>query len=60
MEALVRMLRCSAGASAAEYALLIAIIGGAIAIAGMSLGSAIANSMNAATECIDDPTASSC
>ena len=37
------------GASAAEYALILAIIGGAIAIAAIALGSSISNSMNNAT-----------
>ena len=37
------------GASAAEYALILAIIGGAIAIAAITLGSSISNSMNKAT-----------
>ena len=36
------------GASAAEYAMILAIIGGAIALAALALGSSIANSMNAA------------
>jgi pilus assembly protein Flp/PilA len=34
------------GASAAEYALILAAIGGAIAIASLALGGAISNSMN--------------
>ena len=37
------------GASAAEYALILAIIGGAIAIGSLALGSSIANSMNRAS-----------
>lgn len=37
------------GASAAEYALILAIIGGAIAIAAIALGSSISNSMNSAS-----------
>jgi pilus assembly protein Flp/PilA len=36
------------GASAAEYALILAIIGGAIALAAITLGGAISNSMNRA------------
>ena len=37
------------GASAAEYALILAIIGGAITISAIALGGAISNSMNLAT-----------
>ena len=36
------------GASAAEYALILAIIGGAIALGAIALGSAISNSINSA------------
>ena len=36
------------GASAAEYALILAIIGGAIALAAIALGVAISNSMKSA------------
>lgn len=37
-----------AGASAAEYALILAIVGTAIAAASLTLGNAIAGSMNTA------------
>ena len=37
------------GASASEYALILAIIGSAIALAAIALGGAISNSMNKAT-----------
>ena len=37
------------GASAAEYALILAIIGGAIAISAIALGGSISNSMAKAT-----------
>ena len=37
------------GASAAEYALILAIIGGAIALGAIALGGAISNAMNKAT-----------
>jgi pilus assembly protein Flp/PilA len=40
------------GASAAEYALILAIVGTGIALAAWNLGGAIKNSMNAATNCI--------
>lgn len=44
------------GASAAEYALILAIVGGGIALASMALGGAIATSMNDISDCIDQRT----
>ncbi len=38
------------GASAAEYALTLAIIGGAIALAAITLGGSISNAMNSARD----------
>ena len=49
MRSLQRMLGNDRGASASEYALLLAIIGGAIALAAIGLGGAISNSVNKAT-----------
>ena len=40
------------GASAAEYALILAIVGTGIAMAAWGLGGAIGNSMNKAKDCI--------
>lgn len=40
------------GASAAEYALILAIVGTAIAAASIFLGKTISNSMNDASTCI--------
>ena len=40
------------GASAAEYALILAIVGTGIALAAWNLGGAIKNSMTTATNCI--------
>lgn len=40
------------GASAAEYALILAIVGTGIAVAAWGLGGAIGNSMNKAKNCI--------
>lgn len=40
------------GASAAEYALILAIVGTAIAAASIFLGDTISNAMNDASECI--------
>ena len=52
MKYLIKMLRNKRGASAAEYALILAIIGAAIAIAAIALSGAIANAMNDSTTCI--------
>ena len=41
------------GASAGEYALILAIVGAAIAAAAIILGKAIATAMNDAANCID-------
>lgn len=41
------------GASAAEYALILAIVGVGIAGAAILLGGAVDNAMDRATECID-------
>jgi pilus assembly protein Flp/PilA len=59
MTTFVRMLKDESGASAAEYALILAIIGSAIAIAAVTLGGAISNSMNRATTCINTSTQAS-
>jgi pilus assembly protein Flp/PilA len=56
MKTFVHMLKDQSGASAAEYALILAIIGSAIAIAAVTLGGAISNSMNRATTCINTST----
>ena len=52
MKAFITLMRDDAGASAAEYALILAIIGGAIAIAAVTLGGSISNSMKKASNCI--------
>lgn len=52
------MLRDKRGASAAEYALILAIVGAAIAVAAIVLGGEIAESMNEVAGCIE--TSSSC
>ena len=48
------------GASAAEYALILAIIGAAIAAAMLFLGQSIANAVNNAANCIKSGTATNC
>ena len=44
------------GASAAEYALILAIVGAAIAAAAIFLGSTIASAINSAASCISQGT----
>lgn len=60
MKTFINMLKDEAGASAAEYALILAIVGGAIALAALALGTAVANSMNRATNCITTPGTANC
>ena len=48
----IKMLRDESGASAAEDALILAIVGTAIAAAAILLGNTIAGAMNDATTCI--------
>lgn len=45
-------LRDESGASAAEYALILAIVGTGIALAAWNLGTAIKGAMSSATKCI--------
>jgi pilus assembly protein Flp/PilA len=53
MKTFISMMKDQSGASAAEYALILAIIGGAIAIAAVTLGGSISNSMKKASNCIN-------
>ena len=57
MNNLKRMLLDQSGAAAAEYALILAIVGSAIALAAVNLGGAISHSMNNATAKINSPPA---
>jgi pilus assembly protein Flp/PilA len=50
----INMLRDKRGASAAEYALILAIIGAAIAVAALGLSGAISAEMNDAASCISN------
>ena len=52
MKTFIELLRDESGASAAEYALILAIVGTAIAAASILLGNTIAAAMNDATTCI--------
>jgi pilus assembly protein Flp/PilA len=47
MKTFIKMLKDDAGASAAEYALILAIVGSGIAGAAIFLGGAIGNSLRA-------------
>ncbi|WP_309610947.1 Flp family type IVb pilin [Sphingomonas sp.] len=62
MTKFINLLKNDSGAAAAEYALILAIVGAAIAIAALTLGSAVANSMNRASTCIstNPPTTAAC
>ena len=52
MKTFIKMLKDESGASAAEYALILAIVGTAIAASAILLGDTIANAMNDASTCI--------
>lgn len=53
MTKFINMLRDESGASAAEYALILAIIGATLAVAAVALGDAIGNAINDTTTCIE-------
>ena len=52
MKTFINMLRDESGASAAEYALILAIVGTGIAVAALALGGAINGAMEKAEDCI--------
>ena len=52
MAKFINMLRDESGASAAEYALILAIVGSAIALAAIFLGGTISSALNEASTCI--------
>lgn len=60
MKNFINMLRNKRGASAAEYALILAIIGAVIAIAALGLADAIGNAMDNTAACINNPTSGVC
>lgn len=53
-------LRDDSGASAAEYALILAIIGSGIALAAIALGTAISGAIDEAGDCITAPNSTTC
>jgi pilus assembly protein Flp/PilA len=48
----ISLLKDDSGAAAAEYALILAIVGAAIAVAAIGLGGAVSNAMNSSSKCI--------
>jgi pilus assembly protein Flp/PilA len=63
MKTFFNMMKDQSGAAAAEYALILAIVGATIAVAAVALGGAVSGSMNRATACINAgsaATASTC
>ena len=56
----IKLLSDDTGASAAEYALILAIVGTGIALAAIFLGGTISASMNGAASCIQAPSAGTC
>ncbi len=52
MKTFINLMRDDSGASAAEYALILAIVGTAIALAAIFLGDTIALAVNEAATCI--------
>lgn len=52
MKTFIKMLRDESGASAAEYALILAIIGSALAVAAVALSDAISGEMDQAATTI--------
>lgn len=61
MNNFIKMLKDESGASAAEYALILAIVGAGIAVAAYNLGSSISTAMSTAGSCINTaPSSSGC
>ena len=49
MTKFIKMIKDDSGASAAEYALILAIVGAGIAVAAGALGTAVSTAINSAT-----------
>jgi pilus assembly protein Flp/PilA len=60
MTILKKLWNDEAGASAAEYALILAIVGFGIVVGALSLSSAIGGAMSDAATCINTPTSANC
>ena len=59
MKNFINMLKDESGASAAEYALILAIVGAGIAVAAWTLGTAISSAMDSAASCVTSASANS-
>jgi len=55
-----KFIRDESGASAAEYALILVVIGIAIVAGALTLAGSIGNAMSAAASCIDTGTSTAC
>ncbi len=55
-----QFIRDESGASAAEYALILVIVGIAIVLGAITLGGSIGDAMNNTANCINTGTANSC
>lgn len=55
MTKIINFLKDESGASAAEYAIILAVIGGGLALAISGLGTAISGAINNATNSIGTP-----
>ena len=60
MTFLVRFWSDEAGASAAEYAMIIAVVGAGIAVAAFALGDKIGNSITKYSNCVGEHDSVSC
>ena len=60
MKILFKLLRDESGAAAAEYALILAIVGSALAVAAYTLGNTISTAMNTAGSRITTCQSGSC
>ena len=60
MTKFLNLLKDDSGASAAEYALILAIVGSAIALSAIFLGGTISNAIYGAGNCINAPNATTC
>jgi len=60
MRAIIDFLKDESGASAAEYALILAIVGAGIAGAMVALGTVINTAITHAGDCITNPNGAGC
>jgi pilus assembly protein Flp/PilA len=60
MQKIINFLNDESGASAAEYALLLAIIGAGVGVAVFALGGAITTKVKTATNCIESTNGAGC